>query len=65
MGGKAWNNLHRLVYLIAVLGVVHYWWLVKRDITWPVIYGAILALLFFARIGFSVARRVRRHEKVR
>lgn len=65
IGGKAWNNLHRLVYLIAVLGVVHYWWLVKRDITWPVIYGAILALLLVVRAGFAFTRRARQQEKVR
>lgn len=50
LGGKNWNLLHRLVYATAILGVVHYWWLVKRDITWPMIYGAILVLLLGARL---------------
>lgn len=44
--GRAWSRLHRLVYAIVVLGVVHFWWLVKRDITVPAIFaGVVLALL--------------------
>src|SRR5215470_20008699 len=39
LGGRRWNRLHRLVYLTATLGVVHYWWLVKADISRPVAYG--------------------------
>ena len=50
LGGKRWQKLHRLVYLIAVGGVVHYWWLVKKDITQPVIYAAVLAILLGYRI---------------
>lgn len=48
--GKRWQQLHRLIYLIAVGGVVHYLWLVKADITKPMIYGAILALLLAFRL---------------
>lgn len=43
--GRRWQSLHRAVYFIAVAGVVHYWWLVKKDITQPAIYGLVLALL--------------------
>ena len=50
LGGKRWQKLHRLVYLIAVGGVVHYWWLVNKDITQPVIYAAVLAILLGYRI---------------
>ncbi len=35
--GRNWQRLHRLVYVIAVLGVVHFWWLVKRDVTEPLL----------------------------
>ncbi len=49
--GRHWQQLHRLIYLIAAAGVIHYWWLVKRDITKPAIYGLILALLLGYRIG--------------
>jgi len=45
LGGRNWQRLHRLVYLVAIGGVVHYWWLVKKDVTQPAIYAAVLALL--------------------
>jgi len=41
--GRKWGYLHRLVYLTAIGGVIHYWWLVKADITRPQIYAAIVA----------------------
>ena len=50
LGGARWQNLHRLVYGVAIFGVVHYWWLVKRDITDPLLYAAILALLLAYRV---------------
>lgn len=48
--GKRWQQLHRLVYVTAIGGVVHYIWLVKADIRQPVIYGAILTLLLVYRL---------------
>lgn len=48
--GKRWQQLHYLVYVIAVLGVVHFYWLVKADISRPVQYGAVLALLLGYRL---------------
>ena len=48
--GRNWKKLHRLVYVVAALGVVHFLWLVKADILEPSIYGAILALLLAARL---------------
>ena len=54
LGGKRWQALHRLVYVTAVFGVVHYWWLVKADISRPLAYGAIVALLFAARLAFRL-----------
>jgi sulfoxide reductase heme-binding subunit YedZ len=56
LGAKRWQQLHRLVYLIGIGGVVHFLWLVKSDIREPLIYGVILALL----LGFRVWDRVRR-----
>jgi sulfoxide reductase heme-binding subunit YedZ len=55
LGGKRWNLLHRLVYATAVAGVVHYWWLVKADISRPRTYAFVVAVL----LGFRVvwARR--------
>ena len=49
LGGARWALLHRLVYPIAFLGVLHDWWLVKRDLTWPLIYALIVALEMLAR----------------
>ena len=50
--GKRWQQLHRLVYLIGGLGVLHYVWLVKKDLTQPLIYGAVLLVLLALRIPF-------------
>ncbi len=61
--GKRWQQLHRLIYLIAIGGVTHYLWLVKADTRKPLIYGAILAallgyrLLAKWRVGEFFARR--------
>ena len=57
LGGHRWNVLHKLVYVSAVLGVIHYWWKVKLDVTNPMIYAAIVAVLLGARILHWVARR--------
>ena len=53
--GRRWQQLHRLVYAIAILGVVHYLWLVKKDLTEPLIYGAVLALLLLMRLPWGVS----------
>jgi sulfoxide reductase heme-binding subunit YedZ len=55
--GRRWQKLHRLVYLIAVLGVWHYYWQVKRDVREPLIYAGILALLLGYRFAKSRAKR--------
>ena len=48
--GRRWQKLHNSVYAIAILGVWHYWWQVKQDITEPAIYAAILAALLGIRL---------------
>ncbi|HXY95801.1 MAG TPA: protein-methionine-sulfoxide reductase heme-binding subunit MsrQ [Steroidobacteraceae bacterium] len=58
--GKRWTALHRLVYAIAILGVWHFYWQVKRDVREPLIYAGILALLLLYRVVRSrVAARAR------
>lgn len=52
LGGRRWQLLHRLVYVIAIAGVVHYLWLVKKDITQPLIYAAVLSVL----LGYRLVR---------
>ena len=59
LGGQRWIALHRLVYVIAICGVLHYWWLVKRDITQPAIYALVLFFLLGYRI-FAALRKRRR-----
>lgn len=49
LGSKRWQALHRLVYVIAILGVIHFWWLVKKDITEPLIFAFVLAILLGVR----------------
>jgi sulfoxide reductase heme-binding subunit YedZ len=49
---RRWVQLHRLVYLIGILGAVHFLWLVKIDIGEPLIYAAILTLLFAVRVAY-------------
>jgi sulfoxide reductase heme-binding subunit YedZ len=56
--GRSWLSLHRLIYVIACCGVVHFWWLVKADYLQPIIYGSILLLLFSDRIYWFVKNRV-------
>jgi sulfoxide reductase heme-binding subunit YedZ len=54
LGGKRWQMLHRLIYLSAIAGVVHYYWLVKSDIRKPVFYGTLVALLLLYRLAASM-----------
>jgi len=51
--GRSWQTLHKAVYVIGVLGVWHYWWQVKKDVTEPLVYALILTLLLAARVNWS------------
>ncbi|RDZ28349.1 protein-methionine-sulfoxide reductase heme-binding subunit MsrQ [Lysobacter silvisoli] len=53
--GRLWGRLHRLIYAIAVLAVLHFWWLVKSDVREPALYAAILAAL----LGWRLWKRLR------
>ncbi|HEX4932797.1 MAG TPA: ferric reductase-like transmembrane domain-containing protein, partial [Gemmatimonadaceae bacterium] len=55
LGNRRWTVLHRLVYASAVLGLVHYWMSVKKDITEPAMFGVIFATL----LGWRVWRATR------
>jgi sulfoxide reductase heme-binding subunit YedZ len=59
LGGKWWQRLHRLVYAIAMGGVVHYLWLVKADTRQPLLYGAILGALLGFRLWDIYGQRLR------
>ena len=56
LGGKRWNLLHRLVYVSAVAGVVHYWWLVKADVRRPYAYGVVVGILLAVRVWWARMR---------
>jgi sulfoxide reductase heme-binding subunit YedZ len=58
--GRRWQQLHRLVYAIAILGVGHYFWQVKQDVRNPALYAGVLALL----LGYRLARWWR-HRRAR
>jgi len=55
--GRNWQTLHNAVYAVGLLGVWHYWWQVKKDITEPLIYAAILAVLLGARLTWYAKRK--------
>jgi sulfoxide reductase heme-binding subunit YedZ len=50
MGGKRWAILHRAIYLTAIAGVIHYYWLVKSDVHLPLEYAAVMAILLGWRV---------------
>jgi sulfoxide reductase heme-binding subunit YedZ len=50
LGARRWQRLHRLVYVIAAFGVIHFWWLVKKDITEPFVFAVLLAALLIFRL---------------
>jgi sulfoxide reductase heme-binding subunit YedZ len=55
--GRRWQTLHNATYLIAILGVWHYWWQVKKDISEPLLYAVILSVLLGARAWWQWRRR--------
>lgn len=57
MGGKKWNLLHKLIYITALAAVLHYFWKVKLDATYPVYYGIGVAVLLGFRVWRNVARK--------
>jgi methionine sulfoxide reductase heme-binding subunit len=59
LGGRRWQMLHRLIYISAICGVIHYYWLVKSAVLRPLTYGAIVAVLLLWRLGDWLIRRGR------
>ncbi len=57
LGAARWRALHRLVYVVAIGGVVHFWWLVKRDVTEPAIYAVVVATLLGYRLVSALRPR--------
>jgi methionine sulfoxide reductase heme-binding subunit len=59
LGGRRWQMLHRLIYISAICGVIHYYWLVKSAVLRPLTYAAIVAVLLLWRVGDWLIRRTR------
>ena len=59
LGGRRWQMLHRLIYISAICGVIHYYWLVKSAVLRPLTYGAIVGVLLLWRLGDRFIRRGR------
>ncbi len=57
---QRWKRLHQLVYFIAMLGVIHFWWLVKKDIREPLLFALILVALLGIRIYYKILAKQRR-----
>jgi len=62
--GRKWTKLHRLVYPVAVLAVVHYWWQTKIDVAEPLLYGFLLAVLLGVRVHHIWLQNHRRRQSV-
>ncbi len=63
LGFKRWKWLHRLAYVIAVLGVVHFYMRVKADTTEPLVYGAVLVALLLPRVVDALRERERARQR--
>ena len=63
LGGRNWQRLHRLIYLAATAGVVHYYWLVKSDVRLPLLYAGLLTPLLAWRV-VEAARKRKPHPTV-
>ena len=57
LGGKRWQAIHRSIYLCAILGVIHYYWLVKSDVREPLFYGFLVGILLFWRFTEWLTKR--------
>jgi methionine sulfoxide reductase heme-binding subunit len=58
LGGRRWQMLHRAIYISAILGVIHYYWLVKSDVRKPLFYGALVVILLAYRLWVAVSKKV-------
>jgi sulfoxide reductase heme-binding subunit YedZ len=59
LGGARWQMLHRLIYVSAIAGAVHYYWLVKSDVRLPVAYGTAIGALLLYRIVAAQRSKMR------
>jgi len=65
LGGRRWQLLHRLVYFSAIAGVIHYYWLVKSDVTVPVRFATVVAILLGYRAAEYTLQKRKKHSQDR
>jgi sulfoxide reductase heme-binding subunit YedZ len=63
--GARWKQLHYTVYIVAILGVLHFWWLVKKDIREPLLYAIILFLLLGIRLYYKLKKGISLRESTK
>lgn len=65
LGGKRWQWLHRLIYLITPLGILHFWWMKagKHDFAQPILFGTIVAVLLLTRLYWGVIQQRVQNQK--
>ncbi|MDZ4098103.1 MAG: sulfoxide reductase heme-binding subunit YedZ, partial [Methylophilaceae bacterium] len=63
--GARWKQLHYTVYIVAILGVLHFWWLVKKDIREPLLYAIILFLLLGIRLYYKLKKQISLRESAK
>jgi sulfoxide reductase heme-binding subunit YedZ len=61
--GKKWQTLHRIVYFSAIFGVLHFYWLVKKDVSEPLAYAGVLAILLGYRAALYAVERSRKAQQ--
>ena len=57
MGGKNWQRLHRLIYVAAIAGIIHYWWFVRKGNYSPAFDTIVLTILLLARVAYALIKR--------
>ena len=65
LGAKRWQWLHKLIYIIGPLGILHFWWMKagKHDFERPILFGAIIAVLLLARVYWSLIKRKQKNNQ--
>ena len=64
LGGKRWQALHRLAYVSAICGVIHYWWIVKSGVRTPITITLVLTVLLLARVVWYARENAKKQTRV-
>lgn len=64
LGGKNWQKLHRLIYVSAILGLIHFFWIQKSDYSYPIMFALVLLMLLGYRIYTALEKRTLQKQSV-